>query len=143
MTAYPYAGSGRGKEMACATNSSNSAANLSLQFAVTAGSRYAIEVAGVEVGLGLTARVSLLVQVLPAVAITAGSTSLSAGQTTQFAASVTGTPNTSVRWTAQYGAIDAHGNYKAPAHGQASADTVTAISFADSNASASVTVTLQ
>jgi hypothetical protein len=141
VTAYPYANGKLGGQVGCATNFANPAANLSLQFAVTAGKVYAIEVAGVGYGLGSVTRVSLLVQVLPSVTITSGATSLPAGQTTQFAASVTGTPNTAVRWTAQYGTIDAKGNYKAP--GNSVTDTVTAVSFADPNASASVTVTAQ
>ncbi|MGO9262780.1 MAG: hypothetical protein ACLQU1_41855 [Bryobacteraceae bacterium] len=59
---------------------------------------------------------------------------------------MTGTPNQAVRWTAQSGSIDANGNYTPPANltpGQTFTDTVTATSFADPNASASVPVTVQ
>ena len=120
--------------------------NLSLQFPVTAGGSYAIEIGGVGQALASIGRVTVLVQVLPTVTILSSSTSLSAGQTTQFTASVTGTPNMAVRWTAQYGTIDANGNYRPPANltsGQPAVDTVTAISFADPNGSASLTVTVQ
>jgi photosystem II stability/assembly factor-like uncharacterized protein len=145
LTAYPYENGKLGGEMGCATNLSNPAANVSLQFPVTAGARYAIEIAGVGVALASLGRVTVLMQVLPVVTIASGATSLSAGQATQFIATVTGTPNTAVRWTAQYGTIDANGNYRPPANltPQTMTDTVTAISFADPDASASVTVTVQ
>jgi hypothetical protein len=146
LTAYPYENGKLGGEIGCATNSSNATANLSLQFPVTEGGSYAIEIGGVGQALASVGRVTVLVQVLPTVAIVSGSTNLSTGQTAQFVASVTGTANTAVRWTAQFGTIDANGNYRPPANltsGQAVTDTVTAISFADPDASASVTVTVQ
>jgi len=137
LTAYLLPNATTGGELACATNNSNVAANPSLQLDVIAGNSYAIEVAGVSAPLFT---VTVFVQPLPTVAIAYGVTPLAPGQTTQFTATVAGTPNTAVRWTATYGAIDANGNYTAPAN--ATTDTITATSFADSNASATVSITV-
>jgi hypothetical protein len=128
-------------ENGCATNLSNPTAIVSLQFDAVAGVRYTIEISGVGQNLASVGRVTLTVQAMPTVTLSAGTMSLAAGQATQFAATVTGTPNTAVRWTAQYGRIDANGNYTAPA--QTITDIVTATSLADPNASATVPVTVQ
>jgi len=141
LTVYRMQGNVLGAEIGCATNSSNVAANVSLQFDAVAGNRYAIEISGYGQSLGSIGRVTLAVQALPVVTVSAGSTNLAPGQTTQFTATVTATPNTAVRWRAQYGSIDANGNYTAPA--TALTDTVTATSFADPNASATLPVTVQ
>lgn len=146
LTAYPLVGGRLGGEIACATNTVNPVAPVSLSFPVTAGSRYAIEIAGVGQTFANVSRVTITVQTLPTVAITSGATSLAAGQATQFTAAVSGVPNTAVRWSALYGTIDRYGNYTPPpnlAPGQAFTDTVTATSFADPNASATVAVTVQ
>ncbi|HLK67453.1 MAG TPA: hypothetical protein VKU19_28650 [Bryobacteraceae bacterium] len=130
-------------EIGCATNSGNVSQNPSVQFDAVAGNSYVIELAGVGAALFT---VTLNVQVLPTITITAGSTTLAPGESMQFAASVAGTPNTAVRWSAVYGTIDANGNYMAPAKldaGTALVDTITATSFADSNATATASVTVQ
>jgi hypothetical protein len=146
LTVYRMQNSSLGGEIGCDTNSFNLATNPSLQFGAVAGNRYAIEISGVGEGLGSIGRVTLTVQPLPTVAISCGFTSVAPGQGMQCAATVTSTPNAAVRWTAQNGSIDANGNYTAPANlspGQTLIDLVTARSFADPNASASVTVTVQ
>ena len=78
----------------------------------------------------------------PAVAVSVSPTtaSLQTGATQQFAASVTGTTNTAVTWTATSGTISASGLYTAP--GTAGTDTVKATSVADSSKSATATVTV-
>jgi len=137
LTAYTVAGNGLGPEIGCVTNLSNIAAAPSLQFDMAAGTRYVVEIGGVGQALGTIGRVTMTFQTLPVVTIEGGPT--------QFTALVTGTPNTAVRWTAQYGQIDAGGNYTPPAGllpGQSLTDTITATSFADPNAFASVTVTV-
>ena len=75
-----------------------------------------------------------------AVSLTPGSASLTAGGTQQFTATVTGTSNTAVTWSASGGSISASGLYTAPA--TAGAYTVTATSAADPTKSASATVTV-
>jgi len=146
LTAYPLVNGRLGAEIGCASNSANTVSNPSIQFPATAGARYAIEIAGLNGALGVTSRASVTIQALPVVTITGGSANLGPGQGTQFTASITGTPNTAVRWVAQFGTIDQSGNYTPPPNlqpGQTFTDTVTAVSFADANASASVTVTVQ
>lgn len=142
LAAYPMRNGVLGAEIGCVTNSSNTAVSPSLVFPVTAGTTYAIEVAGVGAVLGSFGYVGVTVQALPAVTIGGGAASVAPGQTTQFTAAVSGSANGAVRWTAQFGAIDRNGNYTAPsvAAGQSVTDTISAISFADANASASVSV---
>ena len=81
---------------------------------------------------------------LPAVGISVspGSVALQSGQSKQFAATVTGTSNTAVTWTAVLGSISSSGIYTAPTVTSQSYDTVSAISVADSTKSASVSVTV-
>jgi hypothetical protein len=81
-------------------------------------------------------------QQLPSVSIsvTPNSISLLAGETEQFTASVTGTTNTAVTWSASGGTISSSGMYTAP--NTAGSYTVTATSMADSTKSASATVTV-
>lgn len=74
------------------------------------------------------------------VAITPTSASISTNQTKQFTASVTGTGNTAVTWSATGGSVSASGLYSAP--GSAGTFTVTATSVADNSKSASATVTV-
>jgi hypothetical protein len=145
LTVYPMQGSALGREIGCATNSSNAGVNLSLQFDAVAGNRYAIEISGVGQPLAQVERVTVTVQALPIVAVSAGSVNLEPRKSTQCTATVSFTPNTAVRWIAQYGSIDANGNYTAPSNfsGQILTDTVTAISLADPNASASLTLSIR
>ncbi len=76
------------------------------------------------------------------VTISPGSASLAAGGSQQFTATVAGTSNTAVSWSASGGSISGSGLYTAP--GAAGAYTVTATSAADNTkfASAVVTVTV-
>jgi hypothetical protein len=66
--------------------------------------------------------------------------SLQPGQQAQFTATVSGTSNSLVNWTASGGTISSTGMYKAPS--VAGTYTVTAISAADSTKSSSATVTV-
>ncbi|MGA9208607.1 MAG: DUF4082 domain-containing protein [Terriglobales bacterium] len=75
-----------------------------------------------------------------AVAITPTSALLTAGGTQQFTATLTGTSNTAVTWSASGGSISSGGLYTAPA--SAGTYTVTATSAADITESASATVTV-
>src|SRR3989442_8886625 len=72
------------------------------------------------------------------VAINPGSVSLKPGATQQFTASVAGTDNAAVVWTATNGAISNAGLYTAPP--TSGTYTVTATSVADPAKSASATV---
>jgi hypothetical protein len=75
-----------------------------------------------------------------AVSISPVSALLSTGGKQQFTATVTGTTNTAVTWSATGGTISSSGFYTAP--GTASTYTVTATSVADASKSASATVTV-
>ena len=75
-----------------------------------------------------------------AVSINPASASLQTGGTQQFTATVTGTDNTGVAWSAGAGTISSSGLYTAPS--TTGTYTVTATSVADSTKSASATVTV-
>ncbi|MBL0312145.1 MAG: PKD domain-containing protein [Holophagaceae bacterium] len=75
-----------------------------------------------------------------AVSITPATATIDTGATQQFTASVTGSANTAVTWTATGGTVSATGLYTAPA--TAGTYTVTATSAADTTKSASATVTV-
>jgi len=75
-----------------------------------------------------------------AVAISPQSVSLLTGGTQQFTATVSGSTNTAVVWSASGGTISSSGLYAAPS--SAGNYTVTATSVADSSKSASATVTV-
>jgi hypothetical protein len=70
------------------------------------------------------------------------SLALLAGQTQQFTATVSGTKNTSVTWSASEGSIDASGLYSAPTVTAPTNVTVTAIAVADPEQKASASVTV-
>ncbi len=72
------------------------------------------------------------------ISITPTSMSLMAGGTQQFAATVTGTSNTAVTWSATGGSISSNGMFTAPMNG--GSYTVKATSMADSTKSASAAV---
>lgn len=79
-----------------------------------------------------------------AVAVDPSSPSVAAAGTVAFAATVTGTVNTSVTWSIQEqagGSVDATGRYVAPSNG-GGVFHVTATSVADPRASATATVTV-
>ena len=75
-----------------------------------------------------------------AVAVSPVTVSLTTGGTQQFTATVTGTSNMAVTWSASGGSISSSGLYTAPA--TAGTYTVTATSAADITKSASATVTV-
>ena len=70
--------------------------------------------------------------------ITPASSAVQVGKTQQFSASITGSSNTSVIWSASGGTISASGLYTAPT--TAGSYTVTATSVADTTVSSSATV---
>lgn len=76
------------------------------------------------------------------VSVSPASVTLVSGATQQFTASVTGTANTAVTWTASAGSIDSSGLYTAPAAAAPTNATVTATSQADSSKSSSSAVTI-
>src|SRR5207253_315891 len=67
---------------------------------------------------------------------------LTGGLTQQFTASVTGTSNTAVTWTASTGSISSTGSYTAPSVASLLTATVRATSQADTSKSATATITL-
>lgn len=77
------------------------------------------------------------------ISVNPASTSIVAGKTVQFAATVGGTGNTAVTWTASAGSISASGLYTAPSVTQAATATVKATSAANTAASATATVSVQ
>ncbi|MDP2875950.1 MAG: M4 family metallopeptidase [Holophaga sp.] len=91
-----------------------------------------------------TKSASATVTVSPAtgvsVAITPTTSTIQTGATQQFTASVTGSTNTAVTWTATGGTVSTSGLYTAPA--TAGTYTVKATSAADTTKSASATVTV-
>ena len=78
-----------------------------------------------------------------AVSVSPTSTTVASGGTQQFIATVTGTTNTAVTWTASLGTISSTGLYTAPTVSANATATVTATSVADAtksaNASAAIT----
>ena len=70
------------------------------------------------------------------------SATLASNQKQQFTATVSGTSNTAVTWSAAKGSVDANGLYTAPAVSASTSVVVTATSKADSSKSASATVTV-
>lgn len=91
--------------------------------------RYQIHIA---IGSALKSTVS--------VAVTPTSASLASGATKQFSASVQGTSNTAVTWTATAGSISTSGAFTAPKVSSTTAVTVRATSAADPTKSASAVV---
>lgn len=87
-----------------------------------------------------SATVSVTATPVVLVTITPTSASLLTSQTRQFTASVTGTSNTAVTWSANGGSVSSSGLYTAPNSG--GTFTVTATSAADNTKSASATVTV-
>lgn len=84
--------------------------------------------------------VTLTVNQAVGLSVSPTSVSLTAGGTQQFSATVTGTTNTAVTWSATGGTISSSGLYTAPA--TAGTYTVKVVSSADSSKSASATITV-
>ena len=77
------------------------------------------------------------------VSISPGSATLKSGQTMQFYASVTGTSNTALTWSASVGSISSSGLYTAPSTSSQTVDVVTAISKSDPGEYASASLVIQ
>jgi hypothetical protein len=77
------------------------------------------------------------------VSVSPSSASVASNQTQQFSATVTGTPDTAVTWSASKGSVDSRGLYTAPAVQSQTSVTVTATSKADNTKSASASLTVQ
>ena len=74
------------------------------------------------------------------VSVSPTSTSLTSGNTQQFAATVQGTSNTTVTWAATAGSISSGGMYTAPTVASSTSVTVTATSAADTTKKSSASV---
>ena len=70
------------------------------------------------------------------------SATMVSAQKQQFTATVSGTPNTGVKWSATSGSISTSGLYSAPTVTSETTAVITAISVADGSKSASATVTI-
>ncbi len=77
-----------------------------------------------------------------AVSISPTTANVTSGGTQQFGATVTGSTNTAVTWTASAGSISSSGLFTAPTASTNATVTVTATSVADSTKSASASVTV-
>ena len=75
--------------------------------------------------------------------LTPASVTLNPGKTQQFTATVAGTTNQSVTWSATLGAVSSSGLYTAPSITTTSTATIKATSVANPTKSASATVTIQ
>ena len=76
------------------------------------------------------------------VSVSPSSVTLSSGGSQQFTATVTGTANTAVTWSATAGSIGSNGLYAAPVVNSTTSATVTATSQAEPTQSASAAVTI-
>ena len=94
-----------------------------------------------------TAKASSLITIVPGgakitVQVTPTSATVTSGGTQQFTATVTGTGNTGVTWSATQGTISGSGLYTAPVVTKNTSASVTATSVADKTATASASVTI-
>ncbi len=113
----------------------------------TAGT-FAVTVAHPSPGGTVSAPVNITVTVAPPapikVSVSPSSANSALSASTQFTATVAGTANTAVTWTATAGTITAAGLYTAPASAPANSSvTIRATSAADATKYAQATVTLQ
>jgi hypothetical protein len=76
------------------------------------------------------------------ISVSPASASLTSNQKQQLTATVSGSSNTAVNWSASIGAVDGSGLYTAPSVSAATNVTVTATSAADSTKSAATTLTV-
>src|SRR3954452_4316867 len=94
----------------------------------------------------VNAKASATVTVTPIAGITVSisptTASITSGGTQQFTATVTGTSNTGVTWTASAGSVSQAGLFTAPQVQNNTTVTVTATSVADTSAKASASVTV-
>ncbi len=89
-----------------------------------------------------TVTVNPATQQTVAVSVSPTTATLNSGNTQQFTATVTGSTNTAVTWTASAGTISSAGLFTAPTVTAATAVTVTATSQADTTKSATASVTV-
>ena len=146
ITAYPLVNGAIGNELACGTVPQQmnppSWTPVSIQFPVTAGATYIIELSGTTSSAGYEV---FDVMALPTVTLTPANPTLAAGAKQKFSANVLGVPNTAVRWilSPALGTLDTAGNYTAPVLIDSPTQvTITAKSFANSSATASSTATI-
>jgi uncharacterized protein (DUF1800 family) len=111
---------------------------------LTAGT-FAVTVTNPGNGATTSAPVNITVKVAPvSVAVSPSSATVTLAATAQFTATVIGTSNAGVTWTATAGSISSTGLFTAPAAMPSSSTvTVTATSMADTTKSGKATVTLQ
>ena len=124
-----------------------SATAMTATGSLTTTGKFAVTVTNPGNGAQTSPPVNITVGAAPpppvTVTVTPPSASVALGASTTFSASVTGTTNTAVTWTATAGSITAQGVYTAPAAMPASqAVTVTATSAADKTKSGQATVLL-
>jgi hypothetical protein len=91
-------------------------------------------------GNGASDTLTITVEAAVSVSVTPASITLAPGQQTTFTASVTGTTNQTVTWSATGGTIDANGGYTAGSTN--GTFTVTATSVADTSATTTASVTV-
>jgi hypothetical protein len=112
-----------------------------LYTAPTSAGTYAVTATSVaDTTKSASATITVTAPVAVSVSISPSSASLTTGGTQQFSATVNGSSNTAVNWSATGGTISTSGLYTAPT--TAGTYTVTARSVADSTKSASATVTV-
>ena len=110
--------------------------NFSFEVIVTDSPRLDQGIQKFAVSVGKSGGANVKVSVSPA------SATLFSNQKQQFTATVSGTSNTGVIWSATAGSVDANGLYTAPTVNSQSNAVVTATSKADSSKSASAAVTV-
>lgn len=146
VAAYAVNAGAAGAELACLDNTNNYYG--STRFNVTQGTQYLI-----ETSLHTSDRNfirGLAIRMVPpiAVSVTPAAASVDPGETLQLKASVTGSPNTAVRWSVNpvngtiAGSVSPAGLYTAPAVASSQPVTVTASSLADPTVAGSATLSL-
>jgi hypothetical protein len=120
----------------------------SVSGAPTTAGTYSFEIAAIDASFQNQGSESFSIHVVPPataqinVSISPASVTLASGHTQQFTATVTGTSNTAVTWTASAGSIDATGLYTAPAVTTQTIATISAASKADPSRKANATATI-
>jgi uncharacterized protein (TIGR03437 family) len=146
VAAYTVNAGGAGTELACLDNTNNYYGSTRLS--VTQGTQYLIE-ASLHQSDRTFVR-GLAIRMVPpiAISVTPASASVDPGKTLQLKATLTGSPNTAVRWSVNplngtvAGSVSPTGLYTAPAVGSSQPVTVTASSLADPSATGSATLSL-
>ena len=114
----------------------------------TAAGTYPFEIAATDASLQNQGSQGFAIQVVSPpislinVSISPASVTLASGHKQQFTASVTGTSNTAVTWTASAGSIDSTGLYSAPTVNTPATGIISAASKADPSRKVNATVTI-